>query len=389
MSVDWEKIRIEFFPALKTHTYIMAASASPMNKLAYKEGLDYLKTMLQHGDIYYELFKKKVDENRKVIAKYINSKPEQIAFLPNVSSCMNVIARYIKKGEIIYPSVEFPASIHIFKRLGFPNTKIIPSNNKYLLENINKAKSKNTRILIHSHVQSLTGFRQNLDKVGVFCRENNIINIINATQSFGSFDIDVKRSNIDILVSNSLKWVGCGYGAGVLYLSQELVDDKELPFTGWLSVDDPFSMDNDNLNIINLPQFLDALGGCPNYAALLALKGSFTLIKDKIGRGDVKEGIKNIQNRIFWLTDLFLEKIVDFNLKIITPLELEYRSGIITIEHEEAERIYDFFIKNNIYVTLKKFPKEKKNTLLRFSFNYYNNERDIQKVIEVFRSYSV
>ena len=52
MSIDWEQIRNDYFPALNSHTYIMAASASPMNKKAYEESLKYLKSMLNHGDMY-------------------------------------------------------------------------------------------------------------------------------------------------------------------------------------------------------------------------------------------------------------------------------------------------------------------------------------------------
>ncbi len=387
MAVDWDQIRRDFFPALNSHTYIMAASASPMNFKAYEGGLHYLKTMLEHGDMYYEKFKEDVDLNREIIARYINAKPEEIAFLPNVSSCMNVVARILEKGEFIYPSIEFPASVHIFKKLGFPGIKITHTNNKFLLNNISEAKSINTKILIHSHVQSLTGFRQDLGKLGIFCQKNHIISIINTTQSFGAFEIDVKEDNIDIMVSNTLKWVGCGYGAGILYINQKFFKEKEIPFTGWLSVNDPFSMDNDNVKVINYPRYMDTFGGCPNYGALLALKGSFDLIKEQIGGGNIKKGISSIQARIISLTDSFIEKIKDFNVTIITPLEKEFRSGIITLEHEKADKIYDFLVKNNIYVTLKRYPNATKNTLLRFSFNYYNNENDIEKVISAFKKF--
>ncbi|TFF85871.1 MAG: aminotransferase class V-fold PLP-dependent enzyme [Promethearchaeota archaeon] len=383
MPIEWEQIRNNYFPAMNSHTYLMAASASPMNKIAYKEGLNYLNTMLNHGDIYYEQFKEHVDKNRETIAQYINCNPEQVAFVPNVSAGMNIVARLLDKEEFIYPSIEFPASVHIFKRLGFPSRKIEPTKNKYLIKNITKVKSKSTKILIHSHVQSLNGFRQNLTKLGAYCKENGLISVINSTQSFGSFEIDVKRDNIDIMISNTLKWVGSGYGAGVLYINQDLLNEKEIPISGWLSVLDPFEMNNENLDVINHPQSMDTFGGCPNYGALLALRGSFNLIMEKIGLGDVRNGIRRIQERILWLTEIFLDKIKNFNFNIISPLEPEFRSGIITIEHQKAEKIYNSLIKNNIYITLKKYPTAKKNTLLRFSFNYYNNEDDIEKVVRI------
>jgi cysteine desulfurase/selenocysteine lyase len=386
MLVDWDKIRNEYFPALKNYTYIMAASASPMNKNAYEEGLNYLNTMLKHGDIHYEQFEKDCDQNRQTIANYIKCSPEEIAFIPNVSSGMNIIARMLEKAEFIYPSVEFPASIHIFKRMGFSNKKINPINNKYPIENIRNAVSLNTKIVIHSHVQSLTGFRQNLEMLGNFCKENSLFSVINTTQSFGSFNIDVKRFNIDMMVCNALKWVGCGYGAGVLYINKDMFKDSEIPFSGWLSVRDPFTMDNENIEVINETRYMDVLGGCPNYGALLALKGSFDFIKEQIGKGNIRNGIKKIQERILHLTQFLIDRIQDFDITVISPLESEFRSGIITIEHSRAEKIYDSLIKNNIFLSLKKYPASTINTLLRFSLNYYNNEEDIEKVIEVFKT---
>ncbi len=385
MTIDWENIRITQFPALKNLTYIMAGSASPLSEAAYNNGINYFKDMLYFGDIHFDTFCEKIEKVRGIIAEYINAKPYEIAFLPNTSSGMNIIARFINIGEILYPSIEFPASIHIFKRLGFPNRKINDQNHCYIIEDFKSSLSDKTKYIIHSHVQSLTGFRQNLEKLGEFCKKYELLNIINATQSFCSFEIDVKKQNIDILVSNALKWGACGYGAGFLYMDSNLLSDKEIPFSSWLSVENPFSLNNENIEVINKTKYMDTFGGCPNFAALLSLKGSLDLIKTQIGNGNIKTGIKRIQERIIHLTNIFVEEIKEFNLKIITPLDPEFRSGIITIQHDRAEEIYSSFIKNNIYVTLKRYPNLEKDTLLRFAFNYYNNENDIKKVIKTLK----
>lgn len=385
MKMDWEKIRKSQFPALKNCTYLMAASASPLSNLAYNNGIAYFKDMLEFGDIHFDNFCEDIEDTRKIIAEYFNAQPEEIAFLPNTSSGMNIIARFIEKEEILYPSIEFPASIHIFKRLGFPNRAISDRNHYYLIEDFKDNLSDKSKYIIHSHVQSLTGFRQNLEDLGKFCKESNLISIINATQSFCSQKIDVKIQNIDILVCNALKWGACGYGAGILYISNKLLSDKKIPFSSWLSVEDPFSLNNENINIINKTRYMDTFGGCPNFAALLSLKGSLDLIRSQIGDGNIKKGIETIQERITYLTNLFIEEIKKFDLKIITPLDNECRSGIITIEHKKAKEIYNYFVKNNIYTSLKRYPTAQEETLLRFAFNYYNNEDDIKRVSKILR----
>lgn len=385
MGPNWTKIREEEFPSLKNSINLKAAGGSPISKSAYDSGVKYFNDMLNYGDIYWDEYFRELNSIREKLAKYLNSKPLEIAFLINTSSCMNTIARLLKKDGIIYPEGEFPTSIHIFKRLGFKCEKIHHMNNKYLINEIKNSIKEDTKYLIHSHVQYLTGFKQDLDKLGALCRNESLTNIINATQSFGAFPLDIQRFNIDILVASALKWACCGYGIGILFIKEKIIMENEIPFSSWLSVIDPMSMDNDNLQIGKETRFIDGMGGTPHFPALLTLKGGLNLI-EKIGNGDIQTGIRRISGRIIELTTEFVQYIKEMDFKIITPLEIENRSGIITLEHKNAKEIYKELIKNNIYISLRNYPSLAKKTLLRFSFNYYNNFEDIEKSISVLKN---
>lgn len=386
MKINWDDIRKKEFPALENMIYLKAAGGSPISKTAYQYGIQYFDEMLNLGDIVWEKYFDELNSIRKGIAKYINSKPEEIAFLINTSSCMNIAARILKVGKLIYPEHEFPSSIHIFKRLGFNCKKIKHFLNKYQIETIRKELSNNTQYLVHSHVQYLTGFRQDLGQLGKFCSKNNLTNIINATQSFGAFPIDVQKYDISILVASALKWACCGYGIGILYVKNIIVKENDLPVSSWLSVENPFNMNNDNLDIIKKTSSMDGLGGTPNFPALLTLKGGLKLIEN-IGQGDFHAGINAIHKRIINLTSEFLSKAKELNYKIITPLEIENRSGIITVEHDKAPLIFEELVKNNIYSSLRNYPDSSKKTLLRFSFHYYNNLEDIEKAVNVLKRF--
>lgn len=384
MEVNWEEIREQQFPALKSVISLKSAGGSPLSRSAYNSGLKYLDDMLNYGDIFWDDFFIELNTIREKIAQYFNAKPTEIAFFINTSSCMNTIARLIKPGEIIYPEGEFPSSIHIFKRLGFKNTRIKHINHQYPIEHITNQITSNTNYIIHSHVQYSTGYKQDLEKLGDLCKKNNIINIINATQSFGAFPIDVDKCNIDILVTSALKWACCGYGIGILFIKEKIINEIDLPFSSWLSVKDAFSMDNENINIKQETSAMDCLGGTPHFPALFTLKGGLNLIEE-IGSGDLQEGLRRISKRILWLTSEFLNEIKKLNYKIVTPIELEYRSGIITLEHNRAEDIFKELLKNNIHISLRNNPKSLEKTFLRFSFNYYNNFEDISKSISILK----
>lgn len=390
MSIDWERIRKEEYPSIEEHNliYLISAGASLMNRSAYEQGINYFDEMHTYGDINNELFFLHLDEIRKLIGEYINAEPHEIAYLINTSSGISTAAYFFRKhiAELIHPSIEFPASIHMFRKLGYPCIKIEDENGKYPIKNFKEKIGQNTKYSIQSHVQSFNGFKQKLTEFGDFCKKNGLINIINSTQAFGAFEIDVKKHNIDILVTNALKWLGCGFGVGILYIKDKLVREYGLPFTGWLSIENPFTMDNENMDIIQETLAMDSLGGCPNFASLLTLKGTLNLIKDTIGDGSIQTGIKRIQERIISLTSYFLDKLEKISFSIITPQEVEFRSGIITIEHKKAKWIHQYLNKKHIYTTLKQYPKADKETLIRFAINYYNNFEDLDQTIKLLHS---
>lgn len=382
MNKNWNTIRKEEFPSLREGTHLKSAGGSPLSRTAYKMALKYFNEMLFSGDLFWDKYLKQVKSLKKSVAQYINSDESEIAFLINTSSCLNIVAHFLNKGEILYPEEEFPTSIHIFKRLNYACKKITHRNHNYPIDSIEKKIGSKTNYIIHSHVQYLTGFRQDLDKLGTLCEKRDIFNIINATQSFGAYPIDVREQNIDILVSSGLKWACAGYGIGVLYIRKELFEKFFMPFSSWLSVEDPFLMDNQNLSVVNQTRSIDALGGSPHVPNLLALLGSLKLIK-RIGKGDIQWGIEQMEKRIIELTKEFVKRLRNLDLEIITPIDENNLSGIVTVRHSKAKEIYKQLSKIKIYISLRNFPQQRKKTLLRFSFNFYNNYEDIEKTIKV------
>lgn len=384
MKINWEEIRKNQFPALRDRTHMKAAGGSPMCKSAYNMGKLYFDNIYKKGDLFWEDYFREMQEARRLMAEYLNCAIEEIAFLFNTSSGIHVISQLLDQTSLLYPDAEFPTKILPFKLKNFHCVKIKSKDNVFRIEDIENLIDLNNNLncLIHSYVQFLTGFKQNLKMIGRITHNNNIVNIINATQAFGALPLDVKEQKIDILVASGLKWACCGYGIGILYIKKKILRDKKLPCLSWLSVKDPFRMDNMNTDIIKKTKAMDGFGGTPNFPAILALKGSLELVK-KIGGDNINIGIQEIYNRIKSLTNEFIEAIQELGYKIITPTEPKYRSGIITVENRNAKEIFKELLKNNIFISLRNYPKSQRKELLRFSIHYYNTSIDIKKVISV------
>lgn len=382
MTVKWDKIRSSEFPAASKTVQLKSAGGSPLSRSAYNEAKKYYDEMLNYGDIFWKKYFTKVETVRLKVAEYLNAKPSEIGFLINTSSCMNVILNYLDRGKIIYPKAEFPVSIHAVQRRGIKLKAIKPIDNKFTVETIKRTIDNEITTLITSHIQYLTGFRQILQETGKLCKDRGIMHVVNATQSLGAFPIDVIESNIDLLVASGLKWACTGYGIGVLYIKEKLLADQEIPpSTGWLSVEDPFKMDPYNLKIQRRVKAFDASGGAPHFPQIFALGGALSLL-ERIGEGNLREGIRQVKKRILFLSDYLIEQLKAFNLKIISPLEKKYQSGIITIDIPEAEKITRELRKNEVFLSCRRNPDTDKNTFLRISVNFYNNTEDIDILIK-------
>ena len=102
--------------------------------------------------------------------------------------------------------------------------------------------SERTGIISISHVQFSNGFRIDLDKLGKNKGDHALV--VNASQSAGVFEIDVKRMRIDALCTTGHKWMLSGYGTGFVYISREVLAETNPRTIGWLSVEDPYAMRN-------------------------------------------------------------------------------------------------------------------------------------------------
>ena len=150
--------------------------------------------------------------------------------------------------------------------------------------------NERTGVICLSHVQFSSGFRLDPDEFGQGKRQHAFV--VNAAQSAGAFEIDVKRMKIDALCATGHKWMLSGYGSGFVYLSRELLDRSKPRAIGWLSVKEPYGDRNDEAQPRHDASSRAELG-CPHFAGMFALGASVDLLQSV--------GMKNIEERALHL----------------------------------------------------------------------------------------
>lgn len=80
-------------------------------------------------------------------------------------------------------------------------------------------------LLVNLHETS-TGQLYNIDLLSSFCKENNMILMVDAISSFLADDISIKKSNIDVLIGSSQKALALPPGLSFLVLSQRVIEER-------------------------------------------------------------------------------------------------------------------------------------------------------------------
>jgi cysteine desulfurase/selenocysteine lyase len=215
-------------------------------------------------------------------------------------------------------------------------------------------------------VQFSNGFRIDLDELGN--RKGRHALVVNASQSAGVFEIDVKRMQIDALCATGHKWLLSGYGSGFVYLSRELQAESKPRTIGWLSVQDPYLDRNDEISL-RYDAAARAELGCPHFAGIFALGASIDLL---IGVGG-----KNIQARALSLNRHLTNRLHDAGWKVLSPLRNEpCRSAETLVAADNPAEVTAQLAERGVVVT-------KKPQGIRVSTDFFNDEQDIERLIKI------
>jgi selenocysteine lyase/cysteine desulfurase len=86
-------------------------------------------------------------------------------------------------------------------------------------------------------------------------------------------------------------------------------------------------------------------------------------------------GIENIENRILKLTDRLIEAFKNLGLKLQTPEQKAYRSGIVLSKIDKPREIVKSLRDEGIIISARANG-------LRVSPHFYNTEAEIDKLLE-------
>jgi selenocysteine lyase/cysteine desulfurase len=362
----------KYFPYLENGIiYFNHASTGSFSSLVTHRLTELLKEKSGSNIDDYSSFLKVMEETKDLLAKLINCNVDRIAFVDNTSNGINIIAQSIewKKGDrILLNDVEFPANVYPFlnlKRFGVEIDFVKSLNGIVTAEQIIDSVKPETRLISVSFVQFLSGYKIDLDKIGNYCRTNNIIFCVDGIQGIGAVKIDVQKSKIDFLSCGTQKWLLGMQGLAFIYIDENLQRKISPANIGWLSVKDAWNLLDYKMDLKTSANVFQ--GGTLNSFGIYAFNTSLKLFNDF--------GFKNVENQVLSNTKYFLEKLRDLGINtLLSDCDVDNLAGIITFKPDNPEKVFEELTKRKIICSLRE-------GVIRFSPHFYNTHQEIDTVV--------
>ena len=375
--MDIENVR-QLFPFIKNGIiYFNHASTAPVSAAVRERVSDLLKEKSETKIDDYLSFLKVYDETKLLLGQMINSEPDRIAFLDNTSNGLNILATGIdwKNGDrILLNDIEFPANVYPFLNLGRFGVKVdfVESKNGIVsAEDIIADVKPQTKLISVSFVQFLSGYKIDLEKLGSFCRENNIILSVDGIQGIGALDFDVKKFKIDFLSCGTQKWLFGAQGLAFIYLTEELQNKLKPAYVGWLSVEDAWNILDYKMELKKSANAFQ--GGTLNSLGIYIFNTSLKMLKDF--------GYNRIEERVISNTKYLRKRLNGIGIDcLIDEVEEKYFSGITSFKTDNIEELYKYLEDEKIVCSLRE-------GYIRLSPHFYNTFEDIDRVISAINKF--
>lgn len=368
----------ELFPHIKYGLiYLNHASTGPMSAKVLETINKLLKEKSETKIDDYKSFLKVQDETKQILGKYINAKPDRLAFVDNTSTGINILASGIKwqKGDhILLNDIEFPANVYPFinlKKFGVDVEFVKSENGIVSADDIIRKVNERTKLISVSFVQFISGYRIDLEKLGKFCKTNEIILSVDAIQGIGALNLDVEKMNIDFISCGTQKWLMGLQGLGFIFVRDSLQQKLEPANIGWLSVENAWHLLDFDMKLKQSANVFQ--GGTLNTLGIYAFNASLKLLQEF--------GFGKIENSVISNTIYLHKKLNELGIKpLLNGLESGFLSGITSFKLDEGEELIN-------YLENKKIVCSFREGYLRLAPHFYNTQNEIDYLIEAIKRF--
>ena len=362
------------FPACEGRTYLNCAAVAPGSTRVRAAINAWLDDHIAQGNMASGQWWTRAAEARARTAALIGASPEEVAFVRSTSHGLAMVAEGLdwRPGDevAVASAIEYPSNVYAWKHLadrGVRLREIRAVDGAVTPEAVEDAIGPRTRLVAVSSVQFASGHRTDVDAIGRLCRDRDVLFVVDAIQQAGAFPIDVKASGIHAMAACSHKWMLGLLGIGFLYVDRDLLARLRPVLVGWHSVEDPFAFDGTRFDLRSDASRLEE--AAPSFPLVYGLGAAVEMLLDA--------GVADVASHITGLLDRAANALEAIGCEV-SPAP-EHRAGILMIKPAaDVDALAEACAERNIAVSVRRGR-------LRLSPHLYNNEDDVDALVELLR----
>lgn len=387
----------EQFPALNQKVnneplvYLDSAATSLKPKIVVDRLAQFylMESANVHRGAHYlsQIATNEFEKSRAVIQKFLNAKSsDEIVFTKGTTEGINLIATsygdtFLKEGdEIVLTELEHHANLVPWQVLAQKKKcilkYIVVDKNGELVENsIEQQITAKTKLVAFSACSNILGTITQIKKIIDKAKSVAAVTVMDAAQYVTQKTIDVQKLDIDFLTFSSHKIFG-PFGFGVVYGKKEILDRMPPYQYGGSMISD---VEYDNTTFNATPFKFEA--GTPHVAGAIGTKVALEFFNQM----NIQEVFEHEQKLMAYLVD---------ELRTIPEIQLfgeaKEKAAIVSFNIQEAHhsdigQILDqqgIAVRVGHHCTQPLLKKFNLTGTVRASISVYNNENDIQKLVD-------
>jgi cysteine desulfurase/selenocysteine lyase len=327
---------------------------------------------------------------RGEVARLLGAETGEIAITKNVTEGLNIFAAGVdwKPGDnvVLCPELEHPNNVFLWYNLrqtkGVEIREVPPEEGHIPVARMVDAMDHRTRVVSASHVTFSPGFIADIGKLAREAHSRGVLILVDAAQSAGCLQIDVKALGVDGLALGTQKALLALYGLGFVYLEESVAEKLTPVFVGRYGMDLGPDAHETAIGTGDLTFKAGAhrfeLSNY-SYMGLATVEPSLALIHAM--------GVDKIEAHVRGLASTLASGLWEMGLPVVGGAPGPHLAHIVAVgksgggRHYEADdpamnRLYEHLRANDVSLSIRR-------GVLRMAVGVYNSRQEIDRVLEL------
>ena len=371
-------------PICDQFAYFDHAAVGPLSQPAASWISKFAGQASQLGDTVWPSWNRNLRALRESAADLTNGDPKEFCIVPNTTTGINLVAEgwpWVAGDSVVIPDGEFPSNLFpwLNQQSKGVDVRIVPrrSGREVLVDDLMDQVDETTKIIAVSWVGFATGYRIDLNDLVRRAHERGVAVFVDAIQGLGVYPLNLQETPVDFLASDGHKWLLGPEGVGVAMIRRKFFDRLRPLNVGWASVKESHNYSDPQMVLSDdATRFESGSANMVGVGALAASMDLFVQIQNA-------HGPTAISDRVLSLASRMREKLLASGAIIADETQPENQSGIVNFQVPgiEPAEFRERALNENVVVSCR-------GTGVRAAVHAYNNDEDIDRLIDCLRSIS-